>query len=216
MKILFCNIAWMKYYQGTCDEDIPVNGGSYVNENQSAGEAYNFLPVDIQESDSISRTYVLGSFETKSRTGDKPNQVHIEKIKGCSGLSKEDYAEGVLVVWCATTPNHESRVVGWYKNATVCRWYESIDIEEDDGTTFERIQNIFALASDVVLLPESERYQQKWKAPRNNSKTGTPYGFFRSNVWYGLEDKAQEFIKQLVDNINGYNGENALEHDKNK
>ncbi len=50
-----------------------------------------------------------------------------------------------------------------------------------------------------------------WIAPRNNSKRGTPYGFFRSNVWYGSEDKAQEFIKRLVDNINGYTGENAME-----
>lgn len=34
MKILFCNIAWMKKYRGVTDHDIPVNGGSYVDEQE--------------------------------------------------------------------------------------------------------------------------------------------------------------------------------------
>ena len=31
MRILFCNIAWMKEYRGNEDgKDTPLNGGSYV------------------------------------------------------------------------------------------------------------------------------------------------------------------------------------------
>jgi hypothetical protein len=212
MKILFCNIAWMKYYRGTSDEDIPINGGSYVDKNHRANEELNFAPFIIDGEDGEPRTVVLGSFETKATNGATSNQVHIEKIKDCAALAKEDYANDVLVIWCATSPSGESRVVGWYKNATICRWYDSIPIDCEDGTSFNRVYNIAALASDAVLLPENKRNRHIWKAPRKNSKTGTPYGFFRANVWYGLEDKAQEFIKRLVDNIYAYDEENAMEY----
>lgn len=49
MRILFCNIAWMKEYRGNEDgRDIPVNGGSFVNETGDAHEKYNFTPVNIE------------------------------------------------------------------------------------------------------------------------------------------------------------------------
>lgn len=41
-KILFCNIAWMEYYKGVTDDDIPINGGEWVNKNKYGHEAYNF------------------------------------------------------------------------------------------------------------------------------------------------------------------------------
>ena len=42
MKILFCKIACMKYYKGTCDKDIPYNGGSFVKEHGYGYEENNF------------------------------------------------------------------------------------------------------------------------------------------------------------------------------
>ena len=45
MKILFCNIAWMKFYKGIHPgKDWPINGGSYVNKYNDAHEKYNFHP----------------------------------------------------------------------------------------------------------------------------------------------------------------------------
>ena len=45
MKIVvFCEIAWMKYYSGVSEDDQPVNGGKYVKENREGGEIYNFAP----------------------------------------------------------------------------------------------------------------------------------------------------------------------------
>lgn len=39
MRILFCNIAWMKEYRGNEDgKDTPLNGGSYVDETGDAHE----------------------------------------------------------------------------------------------------------------------------------------------------------------------------------
>ena len=29
-KVVFCEIAWMKYYSGVSEDDQPVNGGKYV------------------------------------------------------------------------------------------------------------------------------------------------------------------------------------------
>ena len=49
MRILFCNIAWMKEYRGNEDgKDTPLNGGSYVDETGDAHEKYNFTPVNME------------------------------------------------------------------------------------------------------------------------------------------------------------------------
>lgn len=49
--ILFCNIAYMKYYDGIIAEDIPQNGGRYVTETNDALEKIIFMYVktDIAE-----------------------------------------------------------------------------------------------------------------------------------------------------------------------
>lgn len=41
-KIVFCNIAYMKYYCGSTEEDTPMNGGKYIGENKDGGEAITF------------------------------------------------------------------------------------------------------------------------------------------------------------------------------
>ena len=38
-KVVFCNIAWMKFYSGITDNDQPKNGGAFVKENN--GRLYN-------------------------------------------------------------------------------------------------------------------------------------------------------------------------------
>ena len=47
-KVVFCEIAWMKYYSGVSEDDQPVNGGKYVKENKEVGEIYNFAPYNHQ------------------------------------------------------------------------------------------------------------------------------------------------------------------------
>lgn len=212
MKVLFCNIAWMKYYRGTYPGDEPLHGGAWVEEHHDANEALNFLPITVTMLDTNEETeIVLGSFETKSTNGTQ-NQLHIEKIEGCSDLRKDESVEGVLVIWCASSPKGGSRVVGWYKNATVYRYYEELDVEEDDGNEFTRVYNVSAMSCDAVLLPEDEREHDIWHVPRINTKRGFPFGFFRSNVWYPKEN-AKDFVKRLRQNIDAYNGQNVLNMD---
>ena len=48
--IIFCNIAYMKFYRGVVEGvDEPVNGGQYVKENNDGGECYNFDPVTFDD-----------------------------------------------------------------------------------------------------------------------------------------------------------------------
>lgn len=41
-RILFCNVAYMRYYDSTLREEVPQNGGSYVVENKTGLEINNF------------------------------------------------------------------------------------------------------------------------------------------------------------------------------
>ena len=107
MRILFCNIAWMNYYKGIIQgKDEPQNGGSYVKENLDAHEKYNFDAVSLaNESGYPDGEYCLGFVETKSTNKETRNQLRIENIYVCGTLNKEDFAEDVLVIYCAVYPD---------------------------------------------------------------------------------------------------------------
>ena len=200
MRILFCKVSCMKYYKGASDKDIPYNGGSYVAEHGRGHEEYNFEPVDFDDG----KTYCLGFVETKSTSKSKLNELHIEKISGCELLKKDEFVEGVLVVWCATTDLNETSVVGWYKNATVFRNYEVQEFENGYIQHF----NVIAEKNNCVLLPEEQRHRHIWDAPVAKKRT---YGFGQSLIWYAREENAQNYISKLVKNINGYSGNNWVD-----
>jgi len=151
--MLFCKISCMKYYKGHCAADVPLNGGKYVQEHGYGHEEFNFLPRLIEGE---AEEECLGFVEPKSNRG-RRNMFHIENIEGCAALKDEPFAEGVLVVWCATRQQKDITVVGWYKHATVWRDLQGFIVEYEDGTEEERCFNVRAKASDCVLLPEGER-----------------------------------------------------------
>jgi len=99
-----CNIAWMKYYNGITEEDKPINGGAYIKENENGGEVYNF------------RDYNGYCYGFVKLNGDMALEKHYEGV-----TSNQPYVEDVLVIWVATNKDNETRIVGWYKNATVYR-----------------------------------------------------------------------------------------------
>ena len=205
--IVFCNIGWCNDYIG--DETDPlIGGGSYVRENGSGNEHKNFLPFYVSDEDSDEELLLLGSFETKHHQG-TPNQTHIEKIRGCSILRKEEYAEDVIVVWCATNPQGKSCVVGWYEHANVCRFYDILPIDLEDGSVEERWYNISCLFEDATLLPVDVRGEEQWAIPRHSSKNPVEYGFGQANIWYASEPAAEDFVKRMIHQIETYSGENA-------
>ncbi len=195
MRILFCNIAWMKYYNGITHDDKPVNGGSWVKENENAIECLNFTPYN-------DRIY-CGYVSTKSNRGNR-NQLHIEKLEG---ITKEDnIAEDVLVIWVAKRNEaSKSTIVGWYKNATVFRYYEW----RKSGLQF----NIVANVEDCVLLPLNKRHKIVPRA----GKDGYSYGMGQANVWFAQSnnDKEKKYVENMINYINSYDGENlALENNR--
>ena len=218
MRILFCNIAWMKYYKGDAKgNDHPQGGGSFVAENQYAHEEFNFHPVNLSNEGFGDEEYCLGFVETKSTNHETMNQLKIEKISGCSLCTGEDSVEDVTVVYCARYPWSEKRetvVVGWYGHATVFRTYEEIPFEEGrlgrEGYT--QYYNAIARKEDCVLLPISERRQNRWNVPRKSAKYAK-YGFGQSNVWFANDignEELQNFLRRIEEGITSYSGEDWL------
>ena len=100
--IVFCNIAYMKYYRGVIkDIDEPVNGGKYVTENNDGGECYNFEPVSFTDGEMMFG-YVMPPSNTE--------KLHIENIIGCATTEAQELSDGTemllytdLVRYCSLT-----------------------------------------------------------------------------------------------------------------
>lgn len=201
MKILFCKISSMKYYKGVEEyNDKPYNGGDFVKKNGYGHEQYNFDPEII-----AGEEYLFGFVETKSTRG-KRNDLRIENIRGCEAFENEDSIDGVLVIWCATTDLNQTSIVGWYKDATVYRRYQELDLELDNG--YIQDFNIKSKSENCVLIPHTDRNKHIWNAPTPKTHT---YGFGQAMVWYAKEEKAKIYLDRLIKNINDYDGKNDIE-----
>ncbi len=202
MRVLFCNIAYMKYYNGIIKNfDEPRFGGKYVSQTGDAHEKNNYTQFETEDG-----FRCLGFFETKSTNGKYKNQLHIEKITGVS--KDEDFAENVLVIWCAKYHDNRTVIVGWYKNATVYRNYNEVTVDLEDGSFFKHEFNIEAVADDCVLLSDAKRNVHIWAVPRKRKNHA--YGFGQANVWFASEDSAVSYVKKIQMQIKDYDGENWL------
>ncbi|WP_143319057.1 hypothetical protein [Clostridium sp. HBUAS56010] len=219
MRILLCNIAWMKYYKGVTDQDIPVNGGSYITEHKAGGEVHNFYPIDADDG----CHYCYGYVETKfNRKPDKlfdekqHNELRIENIEGCAGMVDDSSVEDVLVIFCAKPDRgHEktdSHIVGWYQHATVYRKHQAVKLQYEDGEVFTKWYNILGKKENVVLLPRSVRFKKTdWWAPRTKENR---FGFGQANIWYPANnetDASKKYISRVVKLIEEYCGENWID-----
>ena len=209
----------MDYYKGIYPGiDEPIGGGDYVVETHDAHEKYNFKKEKLDFSvDSFEPgEYCLGFVETKTTNVNK-NQLHIEKIEGYELANKEELIDDVLVIYCAKHPAHGfTTIVGWYKHATVYRYYQSIDflVNDDNDDIYTQDFNIIAKAEDCVLLPRNERSKKlKWEVPRRNN--GASFGFGQSNIWFATNKDENQLLKnyleRIVKQINEYDGDNWLE-----
>lgn len=172
-KVVFCEVAWMKHYRGVTDEDKPMNGGKYIEENGDGGEVYNFCPVNRK-----CYGYVMhyGS------------ELHIERYD--KTLKNHSEAVDMTVVWVASNGGG-SKIVGWYEHATMYRewqWYLAMDYQYYD-------YNFIAEDKNCFLIPEKDR---KFTVPRA-PKAGKGRGMGQSQVWYADSEYAQEeFIPKVM------------------
>ena len=188
MRVLFCNVGWMKYYNGITEDDELKYGGAYVERTGDGGEQYNFM-------------YYNGRYYGYVNTGSTqglPNKMHIERING--GCTEPDKAENVLVIWTAKDDNNGVKIIGWYENATVYRDYQYFNTI--DLPVCEFFYNITAEAENCTLLPVEER---TFTVPRaRTSKDGIGMG--QSNIWYADKYEAREFVKSVVEYVKSYSG----------
>lgn len=190
-KILFCNIAYMRYYDTSFKEEIPQNGGSFVAENKTGYEINNFRLYSNEK---------YYGFVEPSSFNKIPRNVHIENID--KKYKEIDELPNVIVVFCATSPTGPV-IVGWYRHATVFRYMQ----KSADGILY----NILTDKGNAVLIDEKDRVI---KVPRANSDG---YGFGQSNLWYAGEesDRVLEYVNSVLNYIQDFREEDNLLFDRN-
>lgn len=168
--IIFCNIAWMNRYQGINEFDKPKNGGSWVEENNDAVEAYNFQPYE---------NMCYGYVEHKG------SALNLERLDKTS--INADALEDVTVVWVATGEEGR-RIVGWYEKAKMYRQLQELD----NGSCY-----YFATkAINAYLIPVEKR---DFSVP-SASQEGKGRGMGQANVWYADSDFIQrKYIPKVTE-----------------
>ena len=180
-RILFCNIAYMQYYDYEVIEEKPKHGGLYVSATGDALEKNNFHVCE----DGKLRGFVETKYRDSYSSAKLPNSIRIENIDPCH--KNKNSIDNVTVVFCAYSDELKSTViVGWYKNATVLRQRE---------TYKERQFNLICDSANGTLLKISDR---KFIVPR--ARGGT-FGFGQANLWYAKEDRAAHYVEDVMEYI---------------
>ena len=171
MSILFCNIGWSEKYDGD-PLDKPKGGGSH-NETGIGHEIYNFKPFKGE---------CFGYVQIPS--------IHIEKLTNNAKINKNiEQIDNVLVVWVAKKHKEVGKyIVGWYKNATIYRKYQSIpdEVMQNQDRT-EEFNSFIIKSNDFHLLPVTNRtycIKQRFH-----------------HIWY---DKNEVIKKEVEEYINNY------------
>ena len=186
MKIIFCNGAYLRYYDGRVAGELkPKTGGKWVLENDDAHEKWNFLNVD-----GVCYGYVQVGGE----------QMHIERID--RSFKNMEVGEDVTVIWCAVHPEKgETVIVGWYEHANAYRFLNQCKTTPITG--LDRFYWFSTEAENAYLLPEEERSFIIGRA----SKDGMGKGFGQSNCWYADSENAREsIIPEVLKYIESHRG----------
>ncbi len=171
---IFCEIAWMRYYNGITDFDIPRNGGKFIKENGEGCEVFNFSPFNHK-----CYGYVMHYGE----------EMHFERLD--KKLKNSPILNDVTVVWVASNGDR-SRIVGWYENAVMYRYWQYVPAGEK-----EHDYNFLAHEKDCYLIDEDQRSFIIPRAP----KAGKGRGMGQSQVWYADSDYAQH---ELIPKVQAY------------
>jgi len=174
---IFCNTGWMENYKGLTSKDKISGGGSYVDQNASGHEVCNFY--EYQKN-------VYGYVQPSG------SQINISRL----GASNTDESiRNITVIWTAKRPEGGTVIVGWYKNATVYRYYQNFT-KQPPLHKKNKLPGywITAKAKDVNLLSIDER---TISIPRGTAGMG------RSHIWYADSPDKVEFLNNVKALIKG-------------
>lgn len=173
-KMLFCNIGWMKDYKGLTSDRI-IGGGEFVRRYKYGHEIFNFLPFD---------GYMYGYVQP----------IHIINIERIGANKEDEFIEGVLVVWVSKLPFGGTKIIGWYKNATVYRKHQPAPKDSNRKYKGHELGYfVKAKEKDCVLLPMNKRI---FEIPRGKAGMG------QSNVWYADKKAHVPFRQKVLNFIN--------------
>lgn len=149
-RYVFVKTGWAKEYRDL-DSDPPTSYHGWLKKN-AGHEAFNFKPHDGR---------VFGYFPVASADGG-PDLRRIDPS------ATGDRVEGVTVVWTATDPDQGgTRVVGWYRNATVfdraLRDGPWVHPKFQDSPGGRCAYVCTAASADAQLVPVVDR--DKWPVP---------------------------------------------------
>jgi len=188
MRILFCNIVWMKKYLGITDSDKPKYCGSYVSEQTAGNDIFNF-----SEYNGKCFGYVM-------HEGGLIFSEHLTIDFGAE-YEQNKKAGGFLIVWCSFKDKNTARIVGWYQNAVLYR--EEQYQPSFTNPEYELNYYFEAAAKDCYLLSEKLR---TFKIERS-AKAGKGRGFGRGDIWFADSPYAQtELIPEVLKYIESYEG----------
>lgn len=178
--MVFFNIGWMKRYAGEAIGDPTLGNFRGLAGLEHGGEAFNFAPRH-------GRVY-----------GYRPGEQRSLEIRKLGAQRGETEQTGVLVVWMAREPlSKQTRIVGWYRNATALRTSrDPAGRSGNTGTQGPISYVVHAAAADAVLLPMAHR---TFIVPSAKTALG---GFGMSPTWFGgSDDDMRERVWRYIGSI---------------
>lgn len=172
-KMIFLNIGWMKDYQGLKSDKI-IGGGEFVKKYKYGHEIFNFSPF---------KGYMYGYVQP----------IHSINIERLGADKKDEFIDGILAVWVSKSPLGGTKIVGWYKNATIYRKHQ-LAPQNSNRRYKDHELGYFVKAreKDFVLLPIDER---NFDIPRGEAGMG------QSNVWYADKRDPSSFKQKVLNFI---------------
>ncbi len=168
----------MDRYQGLTNGDTISRGGGYITDHGFGHEIFNFQPFQDK---------VYGYVQPPGRK-DRWEEAKIN-LNRLGAAVEDNTVSGVLVIWVATSPLGGTFVVGWYRNATVYRnWQSPPSNSNRRHATMDCGYYVEANTTDVVLLPRDERV---FHVPQQGKGA-----FGQANIWYA-DDPQQHWELRL-------------------
>lgn len=168
--LVFVNIGWMKRYQKPDEDDPTIGGHGYLKTHSFGYESWNFKITD---------DWLYGYVPRSAR-------INIQRL---GRTKKIQFLSGVTVIWIARNPDtRQTKVVGWYRDATIYHSNEHFKISRMKGVTVA--YQIRTLATNAVLLLPDQRVLD---VPTRKKKGNLG----QSPVWYGnpeFNGKVRNFI----------------------
>lgn len=180
VRMVFFRVGWMDHYQGITENDTISSGGAYIAQHGFGHEIFNFQPF---------QGAMYGYVQPPSRR-DRWNAAKINLAR-LGAMADHRSIPNVLVVWVATSPLGGAFLVGWYKNATLYRdWQSPPSASARRYSDMDCGYYVTATSEDVVLLPPDERVFSIPQKGKGN--------FGQSNIWYADDHEVNQQLRLNV------------------